>query len=132
MFRARNIDYDVSDRVDGLSCGGIGVIQQMVQRLGLAEAIDEKLQLPKLYQPYHESDHVLNIAYNPLAGGKSLEDLEILRNNEVRLKVWQNQPESFFEEAIIDVTGRWSRPTGNAKKGSVWPTTEHGAITRWW
>ncbi len=155
VFRARNIDYDVSDRVDGLSCGGMGVIQQMVQRLGLAEAIDEKLHLLKLYLPYHESDHVLNIAYNQLAGGKCLEDLEILRNNEVylncldaeripdpttagdfcrrfhehhidqlmdvindvRLKVWQDQPESFFEEAVIDVDGTLVPTYGECKEG---------------
>ena len=35
--------------------------------------------------PYHESDHVLNIAYNVLAGGTCLEHLELWRNNEVYL-----------------------------------------------
>jgi len=32
--------------------------------------------------PYHESDHVLNIAYNIIAGGHCLEDIELLRNDE--------------------------------------------------
>jgi hypothetical protein len=32
--------------------------------------------------PYHESDHVLNLAYNVLAGHTCLEDLELLRNDE--------------------------------------------------
>jgi len=32
--------------------------------------------------PYHESDHVLNIAYNVLSGGTCLEDIERLRNDE--------------------------------------------------
>ena len=31
--------------------------------------------------PYWESDHVLNIAYNVLTDGKSLEDIERLRND---------------------------------------------------
>ena len=35
--------------------------------------------------PYHESDHVLNIAYNLLAGGQRLEHLEVRRNDEVYL-----------------------------------------------
>ncbi len=39
----------------------------------------------KRHQPYHESDHVLNIAYNILVSGKKLEHLELLRNYEVYL-----------------------------------------------
>jgi hypothetical protein len=35
--------------------------------------------------PYHESDHVLNIAFNILAGGKRVEHLELRRNDEVYL-----------------------------------------------
>jgi hypothetical protein len=38
-----------------------------------------------VHQPYHESDHVLNIAYNLLCGGKTLEDLEQRRQDEVYL-----------------------------------------------
>lgn len=32
--------------------------------------------------PYHESDHVCNLAYNVLAGGQRLEDIELRRNDE--------------------------------------------------
>jgi len=32
--------------------------------------------------PYYESDHVLNIAYNALCGGRCLEDIELRRNDE--------------------------------------------------
>ena len=32
--------------------------------------------------PYHESDHVLNIAYNTLTGGTCLDDIELRRNDE--------------------------------------------------
>ncbi len=35
--------------------------------------------------PYHESDHVLNIAYNLLAGGRCLDHIELRRNDEVFL-----------------------------------------------
>jgi hypothetical protein len=35
--------------------------------------------------PYHESDHVLNIAYNILCDGDCLQDLERLRNDEAYL-----------------------------------------------
>jgi hypothetical protein len=54
----------------------------MVQRLGLVEDIDSSLHLLKVHLPYHESDHVLNIAYNILAGGVRLEDIEQRRQDE--------------------------------------------------
>ena len=49
---------------------------------GLMEAIDEKVHLLKRHSPYHQSDHVLNIAYNTLTGGTCLEDIELRRNDE--------------------------------------------------
>jgi hypothetical protein len=85
MFAARNIRYELSDRVRGLGSGGIGAVHLLAHRTGLIEAIDRHLHLLKLHLPYHESDHVLNIAYNVLAGGTCLEDLELLRNDEVYL-----------------------------------------------
>jgi hypothetical protein len=39
----------------------------------------------KIHLPYHESDHVLNLAYNALCDGDCLEDLELRRNDEVYL-----------------------------------------------
>jgi hypothetical protein len=57
----------------------------MVQRLGLVEDIDRNLQLLKVHLPYHESDHVLNLTYNLLAGGQRLEDIEQRRQDEVFL-----------------------------------------------
>ena len=57
----------------------------LAQRTGLTAAIDESLELLQVHQPYHESDHVLNIAYNILCGGKTLEDLEQRRQDEVYL-----------------------------------------------
>ena len=82
MFKGRNIHYEVAEKSQAINCGGIGVIHQMVQRCGLVEEINAKLNLLKVHMPYHESDHVLNIAYNILAGGMRLEDIELNRNNE--------------------------------------------------
>jgi hypothetical protein len=35
----------------------------------------------KVHLPYHESDHVLNLAYNVACGGTRLEDIERLRHD---------------------------------------------------
>jgi hypothetical protein len=98
---------------------------------------------------------VLNIAYNLLCGGKTLEDLEQRRHDEayldalgarvipgpttagdftrrfqeadlealmaaidrVRVKVWRQQPESFFTEAIVEADGTLAPTTGECKEG---------------
>ena len=81
MLSRTNIHYDVAGRHNGISCGGIGIIHQMVQKMGLPDAINSKLELLKRHLPYHESDHILNIAYNILSGGTCLEDIELRRND---------------------------------------------------
>jgi hypothetical protein len=85
MFTAANIHYEISERDQGIACGGIGAVHKLARRLGLIEAIDRRLVLLKMHRPYHESDHVLNIAYNPLCGGSCLEDIELRRNDEAYL-----------------------------------------------
>ena len=85
MMTATNIHYELGDRVQGLAPGGIGAMLLVARMTGLVDAINRKLPLLKRHLPYHESDHVLNIAFNVLAGGKHIEHLERLRNDEVYL-----------------------------------------------
>jgi hypothetical protein len=85
MFSARNITYEVARRGRGLACGGIGLMHLVAQRTGLVAAIDRRVHVLKRHLPYHESDHVLNIAYNLLCGGRRIEHLEDRRNDEVYL-----------------------------------------------
>ena len=84
-MKGSNIHYEMSEKAQAISCGGIGVFHQMVKRIGLEKEINANLKLLKAHIPYHESDHVLNIAYNILAGGMRLEDIELRRNDEVFL-----------------------------------------------
>jgi hypothetical protein len=85
MIAADNIHYELADRVQGLSAGGIGAMLLVARRTGLIADIDRNLLLLKRHLPYHESDHVLNIAFNILAGGRRIEHLELRRNDEVYL-----------------------------------------------
>jgi hypothetical protein len=85
VLSAGNIRYELAERASGTTCGGIGAIHRLVRELGLAEAIDRQLHLLKMHLPYHESDHVLNLAYNALCGGTCLEDLELRRQDEALL-----------------------------------------------
>ncbi len=84
-FTATNIHYQIADRCHGLAHGGIGAFHLLSQRIGLIDAIDQNLHLLKIHLPYHESDHVLNLAYNALCDGTCLQDLELRRQDEVYL-----------------------------------------------
>ena len=85
MMGASNIHYEVAGRSRGLSCGGIGAIHLMARKLGLINEIDQRLHLLKRHLPYHESDHVMSLAYNALLDGRRLEDIDLRRNDEVFL-----------------------------------------------
>ena len=155
IMTASNIHYEIADRSRATTAGGIGAIHLLVKKLGLDVAIDKSIGVLKLHQPYFDSDHVLNIAYNLLAGGTCLEHLELrrcdqayldalgarripdpttagdfcrrfdtshigcLQNvfNGTRLKVWAQQPKSFFRQAIIEADGTMVETTGECKEG---------------
>jgi Transposase DDE domain group 1 len=85
VMAASNIHYEIAERARGIAAGGIGAMHLLARKLGLIDDIDRGLHLLKRHQPYHESDHVLNIAYNLLAGGQRLEHIEVRRNDEVYL-----------------------------------------------
>ena len=91
VLKGKNIRYEMSERAGGITSGGIGAIHVMVQNIGLTNDIDQRLQLLKVHLPYHESDHVLSIAYNILAGGVRLEDLELRRQDENFLNAFDVQ-----------------------------------------
>lgn len=155
VFSADGVTYQLGDRCRGIAAGGIGAMQLIVAKTRLAESINRHVHLFRRYLPYHESDHVLNIAYNILAGGTCLDHIELLRNDEVfldalgvqsipdpttagdfcrrfapvdiealmdainesRLAVWREQPDEFFDEALIDADGTIVETTGECKAG---------------
>ena len=85
VLRATNIHYEIAERDRGTAHGGIGAFHKLARWLKLPETIDKQLHLLKIHLPYHESDHVLNLAYNALCEGTCLQDLELRRNDEVFL-----------------------------------------------
>jgi len=97
VMSARRVTYKVAARVQAMGYGGIGATHQVAVQSGLVERIDRDLHLLKQHRPYHESDHVLNIAYNSLCGGQTLDDIELRRNDEAFL-------DAFGAPAIPDPT----------------------------
>ena len=64
IMTASNIHYEIADRTRATANGGIGAMHLLVRKLELDQAIDHHLGLLKIHLPYHDSDHVLDIAYN--------------------------------------------------------------------
>ena len=62
--------------------GGLVLAQQFVRRFGVAKRLDESLTLFKRHAPYHESDHVLALAYTLYTDGTCLEDQAALQGSE--------------------------------------------------
>lgn len=81
VLSGANVHYEVASRAKAIPCGGIGMIHALVQNLDLPRAIDDAVQVFKRHLPYHESDHVMNLVYNIMAGGTCIEDIDIMRNN---------------------------------------------------
>src|SRR5262249_20988568 len=155
VFTASDLHYEIAERTRGISSGGIGAIHALARQVGLIDAIDRRLHLLKFHFPYHESDHVLTLAYNALTDGTCLQDLELRRQDEVfldalgarrlpdpttagdfcrrfseasirqlqdavhdvPLRVWAEQPDDFFDQAIIDMDGFLVETSGQCKRG---------------
>ena len=155
MISTPPIQYELGERSQAIAAGGIGVVQQLVRQLDIAQSINRCCPIFKFWMPYSEADHVLNIAFNLFAGGTCLEHLELRRNDEAyldalgaqripdpttagdfcrrfsswnilqlqeafhepRLKVWQQQPESFFDLAVIEADGTMVETCGEKKEG---------------
>ena len=155
MIKTPAVKYELADKQEAVAAGGIGTVMQLVNELELRKHINRAIPLFKLYLPYDETDHVLNIALNLVAGGKCLEHLETRRTdeaylnavgaqripdpttagdfcrrfnvteimllmqafNKVRRKVWSQQPDEFFETAIIEADGTMVETCGQHKEG---------------
>ena len=81
MLSSGKVSYEVGANIDATCYGGIAAVHRLVTRLGLPDQVNDRLRLLKMHLPYHESDHVLNLAYNVVCGGTRLEHIERLRHD---------------------------------------------------
>jgi len=81
VLRGTGAAYGIASRLRAVAAGGIGLMHQMMQAIGIDREIDRRVRLLRFHVPYEESDHVLNITFNSLAGGECLDHLELLRND---------------------------------------------------
>lgn len=82
VMSAQSIHYELATRTQAIGVGGIGAIHLLARRIELPQRIDAEMHILKQHRPYRDSDHILNIAYNALCGGRVLDDIELRRNDE--------------------------------------------------
>ncbi|MEK7717491.1 MAG: IS1380 family transposase [Pseudomonadota bacterium] len=75
------LKFELGDKARGVGYGGVPLLVRLAREVGLVDAIDRRLGLLAVHLPYHESDHVLNFAINPLCGGDCMQDMELRRND---------------------------------------------------
>ncbi|MCA9037687.1 MAG: hypothetical protein KDA91_21285 [Planctomycetaceae bacterium] len=85
MLSAAGIQYEVAARQSATCYGGIGLASAVARRSGLVDAINRHVERLPNHFPYHESDHVLNVAYNAMTDDTCLEDLKRKRVDEAYL-----------------------------------------------
>lgn len=81
MLNDAGLRYELADKVRGMAYGGAALFVRLARDVGLVNAIDKRLRLLKIHCPYHESDHVMNLAINALCDATCLEDIELRRND---------------------------------------------------
>ena len=110
MFKRTTVAYEMGERVEAMGYGGIPAIHKLVIKLGLDEALNERVKLLKIHVPYHDSDYILNMAYNVMSGGRCLEDIERLRNDESYMNSLgaQRIPDPTTEGDFLRRYDRWA------------------------
>lgn len=64
------------------SHAGVVLLHDFAQRLGVAQVLDEELQVKTRERGYPESEAVSSLVYNTILGGTGLSDLEVLRGDQ--------------------------------------------------
>jgi len=80
-FSVDTVHYEMAKRNHAITCGGIGAIHRLANKIGLVAALNTRLQVLQRWRPYSEADHILNIVYNVMCGGYVLDDIELRRND---------------------------------------------------
>ena len=82
VIAGTNEQLSVASRTTATTNGGVTLLHRLVSQLRLAEEVNAGVKLLKNHCPYHESDHVLTLAYSALTGGRTLDDVDKLRRDE--------------------------------------------------
>lgn len=61
---------------------GVVLLRDFIERLGLAQLLDEAVVVKERERGYPESENILSLCWNSILGGSCLRDLDVLRGDE--------------------------------------------------
>ena len=70
-----------------LNCSGLVLVRQLIERLGVASAIDAGVRVLRRCKWYRESDHILTLIYSMISGGSRLQDVNRLGQDDALKRV---------------------------------------------
>ena len=70
-----------------LNCSGLVLVRQLIERLGVASAIDAGVRVLRRCKWYRESDHILTLIYSMFSGGSKLQDVNRLGQDDALKRV---------------------------------------------
>ena len=70
-----------------LNCSGLVLVRQLIERLGVAPAIDAGVRVLRRCKWYRESEHILTLIYSMLSGGSKLQDVNRLGQDDALKRV---------------------------------------------
>ena len=105
VFKASNVRYEVSDRMRATPAGGVAAAHMLATRVGLPEAINDRLRLLKRHAPYYESD--LRMEFKRFLNAVIRIPCQVLtaaRRTVVRILAYTDRARLLFES--LEATGR--------------------------
>jgi hypothetical protein len=94
--------------------GGLALIGEYVRAMSICSLIDHELPRPGSTAGYNPSAHVLPLVLMLAGGGRTLEDLRVLRHDEGLRSLLQLE-----EMPSSDATGDWLRRMGGKESGGL-------------
>jgi len=82
VMRMPKLHTEVDAQSEVTPYGGLALVAEFIRRFKVAQTLDERVHLLKVYLPYRESDHILAQAINLYVGGACIEDLTNLQQSE--------------------------------------------------
>ena len=70
-----------------LNCSGLVLVRQLIERLGVASAIDAGVRVLRRCKWYRESDHILTLIFSMISGGNKLQDVNRLGQDDALKRV---------------------------------------------
>ena len=112
-----------------LNWSGLVLVRQLIERLGVARAIDAGVRVLRRCKWYRESDHILTLVYSMLSGGSKLQDVNRLGQDDALKRVLGSDRIPARDDDRQVSVELWKRPARQAAAGTGGVAGDDGGST---